>query len=420
MKIFRNNLSSFDLFALFTVMITIIYWPLSVWIFHFDGAGRIPTFFCILSFIVLSPRIGRYIFTKPFVFYFLLAVFQYVNGLVKGSYLNYDKDGWYLMATHIFLPFFSSLFVYNAARKNFDYTLKICTAGLFIYSLITFALGGLLSSFDRYSYSINANEIAFYCSISIGLFLLSYVRKIIPLYYLFFALIPVICVIITASRMGIVMIAIMLVGYWYIITFQKRISLTRLLSSIVFLIVFVVGFLFLMKYAEVGERLSTTTEQLESDRLTGTVLDHLGDRGPQYYFSWPYFLRHPFTGIGIRNWQNYSPMGLVCHSEYMVQYLEGGIISFGLYCFFWIFIFKSLFSRKLRIRDTRFKASRTYLFFILLSILFANSVLWSYDMYCVFIIYALVSGFSLPQNNNTSYRIISPYIIGAEKEGSNQ
>ncbi len=402
----RNNLSPFDFFGLLTVIITVIYRPLSVWLFHFDGAERVPTFCCLASFVLLLPKIRHYLFSKPFVFYLLLAVFQYVNGLAKGSYLNYDQDGIYLLTIQIFLPFITSILVCNAAKQNFDYTLKVCTAGLFVYSLISFVLGGLLSSLDRYSYEINANEIAFYCALSVGLFLLCHIRKIIPRYYLFFALIPLSSVIITASRMGIGMIAIMFAGFWYIITFKKRISLTRLLSSTALLIVFIVGFLLLMKYAEIGERISTTTEQLEDDRLTGTVLDYFGDRGPQYFISWPYFLKHPLTGIGIGNWINYNPFGLVCHSEYMVQYLEGGLISFVLYCLFWAFMLKRRHPKRTIPQDIRLEQARIFLVFVLISILFANFVLWSYDMYCVFIVYGMAIGLGQTGQKYYIYKLV--------------
>lgn len=406
---FRNNLSLFDLFGLFAVLVAVIYKPLSVWFLHFDEAERVPTFCCIFSFIVLFPKIWHYLLSKPFVFYLLLAVFQYMNGLIKGSYLNYDADGIYLLTTRIFLPFISLLLVYNAAKKSFDNTLTICTAGLFIYSLIPFVFGGLLSGLDRSSYDVNANEIALYCAISIGLFLLSYVRKIIPWYCLFLTMIPLISVIITASRMGFAMVAIMIVGFWYIITFKKRNSLKRIIISTALLAVFIVGFVFLMKYAEIGERMSSTTKQLEiDDRQTGTILDYFGDRGPQYYFSWPYFLKHPVSGIGIGNWRIYNFFGQACHSEYMVQYLEGGLISFILYCLFWAFMLKHLYPGKTKLQDTRLKTSRTFLLFVLESILFANLVIWSYDMYCVFVVYALVLGLYQGRQRKSTYRIISP------------
>lgn len=184
----------------------------------------------------------------------------------------------------------------------------------------------------------------------------------------------------------------MMFGYWSMTTNKKHRSLKSLFLSLTILLVLVVGFLLLMNYSEVGERMASTTEQTEIG-TTGTILDYFGDRGLQYFLSWPYFLRNPITGIGVGNWIGYNPFGLVCHSEYMVQYLEGGLISFVLYCLFWAYMLKQLNLARKKSYNARIRSPRILLIFILLSILFANSVLWSYDMYCVFIVYALVLGF---------------------------
>lgn len=385
-----NTLRSIDYVGLYVVILFILYSPLSNWILHFDMAWRIPFAISIVTFVALFKSIIPIVSRTPFRFYVIVAFFQFFNGIFKESYLNYSGNGVYLIAIHLFLPILTFLLTVNAARRNFDFTLKTITFCLFLYSILCCICSGLFVN-GRTSSSINANEIALYSAIDVGLFFLCYIRRTMKGYALFLVLIPITTVVITASRMGIIMSMIVVIGTWILHIFTSHKSVIQIVTNFIFLLCIVAGLIFIICYSEVGERLKTTTEQAEQIKMeTGTVLDYYGDRGGQYYFSWPYFKEHPITGLGISNWGGkYNPTGMVCHSEYLVQYLEGGIVSFTLYLIFWIGLLKFVINRIKQRENNRLRQSAIIIMLILISIIFANSVLWTYDMHCVFVIYAL-------------------------------
>lgn len=399
------NLRSKDILGLFTVIIGILYTPISTWIFHFDGAKIVPLSFYLFTFIVLFPDISKSAGKVPVVLYLLLAIYQMVNGILKDSYLFLDRnDGLFLITSHLLLPVLTLLFVSNVAARNFNYTIKMLAIGGVLYSFLCLFLSGLITN-DRSASSINANEIALYCAIDLGLLILCYIRRVIKLQWLFIAIFPIFGVIVTSSRMGFLMILIMSVYAWIYNTKYSKHDLRFVVIQSLFLIMIIASIYGVLKYGEVGERLEMTTEQAENnDEETNTLFDYYGDRGAQYYFSWPYFLESPITGIGIGNWGRYNRSGVRCHSEILVQYLEGGLIAIILYLLFWIYIIKGVIRTTKGNKKNLLHSTALFILCILFLIFWSNTVLWSYDMHCVFVIYGLA--IAINNKNTTRHRII--------------
>lgn len=387
--------------GLFSVLVCINYHPLVQWILHLDGAGRVPFVLYMLSFILLFRKLIRTAIKVPIIFYILLTLFQFCNALIKGSPLLEESS--YLLIVHLLCPLITMLVVTHCARRKFNYTLRLCTIGLFIYSCFCIVFSGLFS-IERTDADINANEIALYSAINVGLFLLCYVRRLISFNKLLFVAIPLILVVITGSKMGFAMVALMFVGLWVNMVSNK--SLSYKLKGFIVLAIMLSALIYILNHFEVGSRFEEMND-INQNLVTGTVLDNFGDRGAQYYFSWPVFKEHPVTGIGIGNWSQLNPTGHVCHSEYLVQYLEGGLICFSLFILFWIYLFKKLKLRKKFIHNSTLdKGTINLMYFILASIIFSNSVLWSYDMHCVFIVYALVLGFCPTGQKYRRYKLV--------------
>lgn len=378
--------------ALLAVIFRVIWPPLQVWYIHADGAGMISFYILLAAFLVNFSEIKSTAWSKPLTIYAILAVYMMLNGLLMGSAEMYPKGGDWIIVTHLLTPIMSMMIIATCASKSFDKTVKWLAYGLTIYCLLCLR-NSAMDDEERLNAEINANEIALSAAIGYGLYLLLYIRQAISTKLAFLAIIPAYIIILTGSRMGLAMIAIMSFGMAAMkFVFKNAANIFRALTLTGIL---VASSFYIMDNTIIGERMmDTTTEHEDFVFETGTILDYYGDRGFQYYFSWPVFLEHPIFGIGFHQWQKFSPTEHVCHSEYMVQYVECGLIAFVLFCTFWFKLLKSSYAFR-RISSGLQKNAITFLLIMLFTIIYSNSVLWSYNMICVFIVYALA--FAYPQ-----------------------
>lgn len=384
-------MNSFELnfkqkFALLAVIFRVIWPPLQVWYIHADGAAMISFYILLAAFLVNLSEIKNTAWRKPLTIYAVLAFYMMLNGLLMGSAEMYPKDGDWIIVTGLMAPIMSMMIIGNCASKDFDGTIKWMAYGLTFYSILCMR-NSAMDDDGRMNAEINANEIALSAAIGYGLYLLLYIRKAISKKLMLLAIIPAYVIVLTGSRMGLAMIAIMSFGMSALkFDFKKA---TTLFGALALTGILVAILIYILDNTVIGERMmSTTTDHEKLIFETGTILDYYGDRGFQYYFSWPVFLEHPIFGIGFHQWQKYNPTEHVCHSEYMVQYVECGVVAFVLFCTFWFKLLKSSYAFRRNSNDLQ-KKSITCLLIMLLAIIYSNSVLWSYNMICVFTVYAL-------------------------------
>lgn len=275
------------------------------------------------------------------------------------------------------------------SQVNFDKTIWILFIGFFLYTLLCFLNESAASEQDRLGgAAINANAIGLNAFFATAFALILYIRKKIKLLSLVVLLIlPFYVAILTGSRMTLGASLFIIAGT-FIVSRDKK-NILSLIGGLFILGVIAIITYYILEHTLVGERLAGTTTQMEnSDLATGTILDLFGDRGIQYYVSWPYFLDNLITGIGLRHWGEDGPTGFVCHSEYLTMYLENGLIGIALYAAFYYQIIKRLFQRKAATAGTD-KNIFKYLLLAFIAMLFINSVLWSFDALGFFAIYAL-------------------------------
>lgn len=373
-------------FTLLAVIFRLIWSPLQVWYIHADGAGMLSFYLLLAAFIVSFREIKITAWSKPLTIYAILAVYMMLNGLLMGSAEMYPKGGDWIIVTHLLTPIMSMMIIANCASNDFDKTAKWMAYGLTIYCLLCLR-NSAMDDQGRLNAEINANEIALSAAIGYGLYLLLYLRQTISTKLLLLAIIPAFLIVLTGSRMGLAMIALMSFSM-AALKFDFK-NATNLVGALILTVLLVGVSVYILDNTVIGERMmGTTTDHEELKFETGTILDYYGDRGFQYYFSWPVFLEHPIFGVGFHQWRKYSPTGHVCHSEYMVQYVECGFVAFLLFLAFWYQMMKNLnYYRKITQEDE--KKTVQFLIVILVSIIYSNSVLWSYNMICVFTIYAL-------------------------------
>ena len=364
-----------------------------MWYLNLDGAGRIPFFLLVLLLVCNSRDVMQFAFVSPSKIYFAIGIYMVFNGILMGSASTYSHGGLWIIITHILGPVFSMLIVICCSRKDFDTTTAILSWGLMLYCVLSIINSRMNAG--RLNSEINANEMAMYGAITIMLFLYRYIRGSIKKYSVILLSIPILLVILTGSRMGFLMVAL-IIGMTIIIkvNFSKP---RTILKAIAFFIIAYFVIDFIVQNTLLGERLLNTTKDSDSMSAlkTGTILDYYGDRGFQYYYSWQYFKDNPIYGIGFHKWLNYSPTGHVCHSEFMVQYVECGLLAFIPWLFFWYLLFKPLHIVKKRAHGMNGEMV-ILLICSLVLLLYADTVLWSYNIYCVFIIYAIA--ISYPRN----------------------
>lgn len=377
-------------FSLVLVFIVIIWTPIQRTLLMIDGAGRMQLLLIMLAVFINIRSIIKKSIQFPIVFYLILAVYMFCNGLTHDSNLLFESGfmGYFIMFRAIFNTVFLMIVVICLGSYNFDRTLNIVTLSLLLYCVICLVNSEMTD--DRLLGVMDPNQLALNAGMCFSCIILQFIRKNIPV-YVFVAeasFILYLIVVDTGSRMGFAMIVVITGLSILLLRDYKSVK-----SLIVMLILVVVGAI-MVKYVIdntfVGERILELNDQdVNEEFTTGTVLDYLGDRGWQYYYSWPLFLKNPVYGIGFHQWINYNPIqDTVAHSEYMVEYLENGLIGFVLYLLFFVGLIIVLLKKK---RQSEKKDSRTIMMFVitLISVFVSNFSLWSYDSVGVFAIYGL-------------------------------
>lgn len=388
--------------TLFIICFTILWMPLQKSFFVIDGAGRIITLFTLFALMLNWKYISRYCFRTPITYTLLLVLYMFISGIIHNTPIMYDEGfkGTFVMFGTLFIPIILMLLIVVLSHYDFDRTLKFVYLSIFIYGLLSM-LNGKMEDVggegDRLMGITNSNEIALMLSIGFSLGIMLRVRQQLSL--IFFCICELVLfalILATGSRMGFTM-SVLVAAVSMLLMRKKNVSST--IFTILFLLIGYFIVTYLLENSIVGERFKGTTTQMEY--ATGTILDKFGDRGLQYYISWPYFMEKPLFGIGFHQWANYNPSGHVCHSEYLVQYLEGGIIGFVLYLLFFIGLIRKIYRCKYTYSDVDSRTS-IVLFATMLSIIFANSVLWTFDSYGVFITYGFAYAMILNTKMNTS------------------
>ena len=376
--------------SFFACALLILWRPLYAYYLHIDGAGIFTNIILLSAFIINIKQIFSLSIKGPIALYWVLALYITANGLLKGGQEAFPQNGVYqLIASATTAPLLLSIIAPLFIRR-FDLTVKSIAITLYFYTFL-FLINTRMTEIggnNRLSGDINANEAAFAFIACYLCLLLLNARGKIRLYWLILLSIPLFSVILlTGSRMALTMFALISIftGFSHI-NFKDHKSLPKIIALICSIVIF---FFVIQNTTTVGERFSQTGAELEEGgEETGTPLDMLGDRGLAYYISWPYFLDNPVTGIGFQRWRVVNPLGFRAHSEYMVMYLENGVIALALYIIFLSLTIRRIM-RRWKFKNQMDKYTDAILLSAILSIIYANVVLWTFNEYPVFVIYAM-------------------------------
>lgn len=378
------------------VVLAVTWLPIQAGLLPFDGAGRIPFLMMTMGVLLVLPSCWRLFFKGPSLVYFLLAVYMFINAMAKGCVAEMGGTVFAVVSGVFGSLLFMWLLMY-LYRCNVNNTLDVLQLAFLLYCLLCLFTNGL--SGDRLGTLVNANTIALNAVFSVFVSCFSYLRKHITSTRLAcYVVLPLFMIMRSGSRTAFLVFAVTM--FYLLILSSRRHGKSRnsILKYAFAVIAAAALFVVTVKFSMVGERVMTTTTQVEgSVSETGTILDIFGDRGLQYYLSWSYFMDNMLTGIGLRKWLTVGITGLVFHSEYLVQYCENGLVGFTLYMTFIVSLFVHMHRSRKAARDSG-SSDMAYLSFVTLSlvmIVIINFFYWTYDQYYVFVSYAIATSCGL-------------------------
>lgn len=386
-----KNRTVFNIIS-FIVSFAIIWEPLRVFHVHIDANGRIVMMLLIIGCLISMKQFLRLSFSSMLGIYALLSIYIIINAFIKDT-----PDVWgtpFVIIRNVLSPFLLMYLIIGMTQYSLDKTLRVVIVAMYIFSLLC----GLndVAQEERLGTDINANTIALNAMFCIWGILFYHIRSRISLIWsILLSIYPAYLIFQTGSRTALAVGMLVIIANAIVNTKAKASSYIKLIIGG---IIVYAAYSYIIEHTYIGERLAGTTTQTEgTTRETGTILDVFGDRGYQYYVSWPYFLENFWTGIGLRKWIAHSPTGHVFHSEYLVQYCENGIIAFVIYMLFFYKMIEGLIkSKKIYISN---KNNINFIIVAIIGIMVINLFYWSFNQYQFFVFYGLALAFCIGKQN---------------------
>lgn len=202
-------------------------------------------------------------------------------------------------------------------------------------------------------------------------------------------------VIVTLAAVSIFLIAtrkafiglLIIIMFWLV----AKYNLLKSKQLPIFIVLFILlyhGMFFVLGHTFLGARFQALEKESSIYNTTNIWwLNFLGDRAFFYIQGWLLFLKHPFVGIGLRNFRYITDSSYIIHSEYMVQLCECGLIGFTMFVMFYV----SLFKRTVRIKRIS-KLNYYSLLSWLVYVLFISLTAWTYQSSDYFICFGFIIG----------------------------
>lgn len=211
---------------------------------------------------------------------------------------------------------------------------------------------------------------------------------------------PILVIILAQTRNAFGMVCVMLMGYYYSIVMRCRLTANRLVLSIFVFAIAMSSVLYVMDNTGLGNRFNSDIEDVGLETYkeqyeTGTAFDYVaGERIIYYATGWEIFKNHPWTGIGLDNYQNYMGGNFPMHVEYMKHLAEGGIIAAVL----WLMFIASLCHVIIKTKIPKPKKSMAW--FTLATILFTFLFSVGYEQERQMILYGIILSMVYPSKGN--------------------
>lgn len=325
---------------IFFLFFFILWRPFHLFIFPFDGGGRMYTFLAIVFVIIGGINIDKSFYKNGKYLdqlFFLWVLWANVNTIFFNPVINPNIESAFVFFQRTSIPFI----IYYGIRLNFNNVSIKKQWGWFHIALI-FYLGfvvvfdGINSETNRLGNYLNSNQIAW-----IALLVLFSSFIIIKKRYLHIILtgIVFILIVMTASKKALLSF-LFFFGLKYLLSSRmsifKRVSVIAVLSIIIAFMTPI-----LMKNTYLGERIQRSVEKNQNAEDDSELFDGRAN----FYLKGIEFLEdRPLVGIGLTNFLVIGDMDEEAHSEYVIQFAELGVIGFILFLLFHFELIKRLIS----------------------------------------------------------------------------
>lgn len=389
----------------FFIFISINWGPLQNSILTFDAKARTLFVLSIIVFVVNyfnSDKFRTIVRSKPAVFWGVWILYSIVNLVFKGYHGELPLV--FFCVLHLFLPFVVMLVSCSEWIEDSKIMTKALTLIFLIYGIFTVTMikdfAGLHSA-DHTQFiggmgnagALNTMFLIFFSGI---LLVNKWAKPHIVILLIIFAVFVILAVA-TRKAFGAALIMI-----FFIILSQIRMSPKKILLVGALVIGLVLSHSYVMDHTVLGRRLNDIEETSKLYNKTNiAVFDLLGDRTYYYLKGWELFVKHPVTGIGLRNFRIKTGSNETMHSEYMVQLAEGGIIGSFLFILFSFWFLINLYKHW-----REYPVDRKNIWILtggLFSILFVNVTAWTYAFPQYFVCYGIIIGFLFEEKYEDSY-----------------
>lgn len=390
----KNFTQKLNFFYLFFVL---VFEPLKQIYLPFDGGGRIIVFLTILVYVGNFGRsysfFKKNVFSKPTVYWVLLIIYSTTNLLFKG----YSKDTSFFLYIFqiLIIPFTAMLVTRIEMIRNYKKTLRFI-----FYLFLTYASVFLITSFQNLlNTNLDRKEIMGGYG-NTGPLVLIYLfyfgclqylqKKISKLKLLGIFAFVLFVVSVVATRKAFVAI---IVFYFFFHFSRNRFKFQQLMKTIVVFSLLAFVLIQVVNTSALGKRFERGLE--EGNELNETdieLLSLLGDRAV-FYSNIDIVEDNFFTGIGLRNYPNYTKTRLNLHSEYLSHFIENGFIGFMIFLGFY-FSFYKLIRNTLKYKNYWLKPLFISSCGGFVSLLFINFTAWTYSFPQYFIVFGVILGLS--------------------------
>ena len=366
-------------------LVAALLWPLLKVQFlnGIDGAGRVEMLLMFFAVIINGRRLIK-IPNAVFV-WGIWIIYSIINSSVKGFHLeNVTLIVWAIKS--LIFPFITLLVAYRVSLTNYSRVVKAMFVAYLFYLIIgMFGLAEYVEYDDSTRMANNAGNAYFN-----SLFLLPFYailafqqRKIGKILYIIALLLAIAVVLYSGERKALIALFVIIVASIYVIIKQK--SKHKFYSAAIVSMIAAVCFFLVMQYSTFGQRMEYS--MAESDYSNNLFLKLVGDRAIMYIEGWDFFLHNIWTGIGLTQYAHLSQIGLLLHTEYMVQLCECGIIGSLLFIIF----YGSMIKKVIRIRKEPYSKNLFLIYFsFIIAILIINLVSWTYDSADYFAAFGLI------------------------------
>ncbi len=315
-----------------------------------------------------------------------------VNSIFFNPILNPKMDI-YIFFVRIILPFIIYFGIrLNLTNVNIEKQWLWLYIALLFHSILIFVFEEPNTVTTRLGNYMNSNDIAWIALLAL---ITSFV--VVKKKYLIYltVVLSFILILLTASKKG--MLSFFFFFGLKFLVFSRMSLIKRFSVIVIFFIMLSFGIPLIVKYTYIGDRFQKTIEQNKQAEEDSELFD---GRANFFIVGWDLFKEKPITGYGITNFYYFGEMGLVAHSEYVVQIVELGLIGFIIFLIFHIRLLAAL------IKLYKTKVSNQIVSILLVSILVFYGLFlgkWVYDNIAYNIFLALMINTIIIYNKKLEY-----------------